>query len=87
MDLQRLTPIARSSVVSVFFLETNSINNTVSSMNIFVIEVLLTKNIQIENMKTNTREPVSDYDWTISCTYDQKVNEFQCSYYVIIDEI
>lgn len=38
---------------------------------IFVIEVILIKNIEIDYI--NTQDQSSDYDWTIACTYDRKV--------------
>ncbi|VVC45895.1 Peptidase C2, calpain, catalytic domain [Cinara cedri] len=70
----------RTAIIPIVFLDpnnydmqTNAIDNTEISTNVFVIEVLLIRNIQIENMVTH--EPVSDYDWTISCSYDQKITD------------
>jgi len=42
---------------------------------VFVIEVILIKNIDIDYI--NIRNDINQYDWTISCTYDKKVINFK----------
>lgn len=42
---------------------------------VFVIEVILIKNIDIDYI--NIRNDINQYDWTISCTYDKKVTNFK----------
>lgn len=47
----------------------------ISTSTVFVIEVVLIKNIDIDyfNMQNDTNQ----YDWTISCTYDKKVTNLK----------
>jgi len=42
---------------------------------VFIIEVILIKNV--ENDYINIRNDTNQYDWTISCTYDKKVNNLK----------
>ncbi|XP_060845427.1 uncharacterized protein LOC132925012 [Rhopalosiphum padi] len=73
----------KTALISAIFLDPNSNNNSLSKDSetkesesenptsiVFVIEVILIKNIDIDYI--NIRNDINQYDWTISCTYDKK---------------
>lgn len=59
------------------FLEQKANDKTENTTNsiLFAIEVIQIKNIEIDY--TNVRDESNNYDWTISCAYDQKVIYFK----------
>lgn len=65
-----------------FFVETYACDVTkkITNTMVFAIEVILIKNTEI-NYTDNTQNESNNYDWTISCTYDQKVTHFKFTYY------
>ncbi|CAH1731726.1 unnamed protein product [Aphis gossypii] len=78
----------KTVLISAVFLDPNLNNNSQSKESetkeseaenstsiVFVIEVILIKNIDIDYI--NIRNDINQYDWTISCTYDKKVTNFK----------
>ncbi|KAE9543497.1 hypothetical protein AGLY_002297 [Aphis glycines] len=74
----------KTALIPAVFLDPNLNNNSQSKESetkeseaenstsiVFVIEVILIKNIDIDYI--NIRNDINQYDWTISCTYDKKV--------------
>lgn len=55
--------------------DSNGIDNTENSAKFgFLIEVVLTKNIETDY---DTQDEPNDYDWTISCAYNPKVTDLE----------
>lgn len=67
-----------------FFVESYASDDTKKKTNtmLFAIEVILIKNTEID-YTNNTRNESNNYDWTISCTYDQNVTHFNFTYYFL----
>lgn len=69
-----ICPPCQGNKIKIFFFLETSENVLIK---VFVIEVFLFKNIDIYNTTIKMQDkPMSNYDCTISCTYDKKVNTF-----------